>query len=455
MALFLGKTYVVFGLARSGMATVQWLLDKGAHVIAIDQQKHLLQQALEKGAKTLDATDIDWASVTALVQSPGIPWKPNVHPITQKALDYGVPVLSDCDLLRRNNPDAHFVGITGTNGKSTTTAWVGHILKSAGRPVAIGGNIGKPALSLPQLDQNGIYVLELSSFQLDLSPSLNLDIAALINVGEDHLDRHGSMESYVSAKKNIFNVLDVSQVKIIGVDDSYSQQIYDDLCKDHLLVPISTKTSTKQGVYVEKNQLIDDMMGQKTPVLDLTQVERLKGSHNHQNMAIAYAICRSLGLSIEETVKGIITFPGLMHRQEWVADVKGVCFINDSKGTNAEATAKALDTFDTIYWIVGGEDKSDGIEPLLPYFPKVQQAFLIGAASKRFAKTLDGKVKYTVSKDLDVAVHDAFSAARKSDSRKKPVVLLSPACASYDQFLDFEHRGDSFKELVVELKNKT
>ena len=446
-------SYVVFGLARSGMATVQWLLEQGSKVLVLDNNPQLVENALAKGATAINEYNMDWSGITAVVQSPGIPYLPHPHPFTQQALDRSIPVISDMDLLQQENPQAIFVGITGTNGKSTTTALVGHILQTAGRCVAVGGNIGTPALSLPPLESTGIYVLELSSYQLDLSRHLTFHTSAFINLTEDHLERHKTLDNYSHAKKAIFNK---ATFKIIGVDTPYTQALYRTLQDDPSVIPVSVNSPQESGIFVSKNTLIDSIEGEPVDIINFSLIKKLKGLHNQENIAIAYGVCRSIGLEKNDIIKGILSFPGLDHRQEWVTTFEGVEFINDSKATNASAAAHALTAFDSIFWIVGGQDKSDGIDSLSPYFPKIKQAFLIGEAAHRFSKTLNGKVPYHLCYTLEAAVQKAFEQAKAykllTPLKQEPVVLLSPACASFDQFTDFEHRGQCFKNLIKTLK---
>lgn len=455
------KTYLVHGLARTGLAAVTWLLERGARVIAKDSDMGRLAHAIEKGAMTCEDLDIPWSTVSALVQSPGIPL---THPLTQEAFSQGVLVCGDVDLFRWSHPHAKIIGITGTNGKSTTTTLIAHILEAAGIPTAIGGNVGVPVLSLPELPQEGIYVFELSSYQLDLSHNLNLDYVGWLNITPDHLERHGTVDAYVQAKLKIFDHLDSFPKTVIAVDDAHSRQIFDRINRHHRDRISSISCLGEADVWVEDGLLREaslrerEGLGQgsdtQESIHDLRPYERLSGRHNHQNCAVAYGICRAVGLTPGQIFEGISTFPGLAHRQEWVAEIAMVKFINDSKATNGEAAAKALDTFNNIYWIAGGEPKSDGIEMLAPYFPKIKHAFLIGAAQGRFAQTIGGTASVTLSGDLENAVRQAFEAARDAVKREaccRPVVLLSPACASFDQFRDFEHRGDVFKEFVLRL----
>ncbi|MGH6954786.1 MAG: UDP-N-acetylmuramoyl-L-alanine--D-glutamate ligase, partial [Alphaproteobacteria bacterium] len=372
---------------------------------------------------------------------------------------------SDVDLLARARPESGFVGVTGTNGKSTTTALVGHVLASAGRIVAVGGNLGVPALSLEPLGKDGTYVLEMSSYQLEITPSLAFHVAVLLNLAPDHLGRHGGMAGYVAAKRAIFRGQRQGDTAVIGVDDETCRTIHRELVarEGPAVVPISatdTKSATgeprdqaaaKGGVTVINGVLRDFLSGGAGPVIDLGSAPALPGVHNWQNAAAAYAAARTLGLGADEIATALRTFPGLGHRQERVLTLDGVLFVNDSKATNAHAAARALACYETIYWIAGGLPKEDGIRPLEHYFPRVVHAFLIGNAAADFARTLKGRVPYTLAGTLDRAVSEAHARATR-DRRREPVVLLSPACASFDQFLNFEARGESFRRLVHALR---
>lgn len=446
-----GKKIVVFGLARSGLAAVSWLLEHGAHPIAVDSDVQKQKQALALGARVSSLDQLLWTDVAAVIQSPGVPLS---HPLSQQALRQGVPVLSDCELFRKANPDAFIVGVTGTNGKSTTTALIGHILKHAGYPVAIGGNIGIPVMSLPSLGGGGIYVLELSSYQLELSCALDVNIVAWLNISEDHLERHGSMNQYVEAKYKIFQHLKQAPKAVMGIDDVYSHEIYNKhrAVSSHTTVPVSCKNQLEEGLWVHDHHLYHSHNHQQSMISDLSQYPRLQGLHNYQNIAVAYGVCLQIGVPTAQILDGISTFPGLEHRQELVAEIDGVVFINDSKATNAEAASKALSIYSSIYWIAGGVPKSDGIHSLKPYFPQIREAFLFGQAETEFATTLSSAVPHSLCHTLEVAVKRAYEAVKKSPDGKG-VILFSPACASFDQFQDFEHRGRVFKHLVHQLKN--
>lgn len=446
-----GKKIVVFGLARSGLAAVSWLLRQGAHPIAIDTDPEKQQQALKLGASITPAEHVFWSDVAAVVQSPGIPL---AHSLSQQAVRLNIPVISDCELFRQANPEAILVGVTGTNGKSTTTALIGHILKSAGCEVAIGGNIGIPALSLPQLGAQGIYVLELSSYQLELSNNLDINVVAWLNISEDHLERHGAMDQYIEAKYRIFHHIKHSPRAVIGIDDSYSQDIYHKHCQSssHVTIPVSCRQRVEVGLWVKDHHLVKMEEGQEIIVAELSQYKCLQGQHNYQNIAVAYGVCLHLGIEPAKILKGIETFPGLAHRQEFVVEIDNVAFINDSKATNADAASKALSIYDNIYWIAGGISKSDGIYNLKPYFPKIREAFLFGTAQQEFAATIGTAIPYQLCHTLDEAVSRAYTSAK--ESLGKVTILFSPACASFDQFKDFEHRGDVFKQLVYKTSSK-
>lgn len=438
-----GKTYVVLGLARSGLAAVKWLRGKGAYVLVADDNAQKIAEAEALGAKAVSAT-IPWDQIAALVQSPGVPlWLPTPHPLTSEARHHNIPIIGDGDLFRLAHPESRFVGITGTNGKSTTTALVGHILNACGVDCQVGGNIGTPMLDLPNAQT---YVLELSSYQLDLSEALDLHVVGWLNITPDHLDRHGTLEKYVVAKKRLFQTHGLKQTAIIGIDDERSEFVWREISATQPTIPVSVNRLLEDGIYIKDGSLMD---GQER-ILDVKSLPTLKGIHNLQNAAIAYGVCRALGLGIPNIVQAMTTFPGLAHRQEWVRTVNGISFVNDSKGTNADATAKALATYEKIYWIAGGQAKSDGIDSLSSYFPKIVHTFLIGDAQDQFAATLEGKVPYTKSGTMEQAVADSCRLAR-ADAFSNAVILLSPACASFDQFQDFEHRGKVFCQLVQSL----
>ncbi|HVR66246.1 MAG TPA: UDP-N-acetylmuramoyl-L-alanine--D-glutamate ligase, partial [Verrucomicrobiae bacterium] len=365
-----GRTYAVFGLARSGMAAAKVLAANGARVWAWDDNTSAHGKAAAAGIPLVDLYHCDWAEISELMLSPGIPHTyPRPHPVAALAKQHDCAIIGDMELLARADTGARFVGITGTNGKSTTTSLIGHILKQAGLSTEIGGNLGTAALDLQPLDARGVYVLEASSYQLELMPSMVFDVAVLLNITPDHLDRHGGMDGYVAAKLRIFERQTPKQAAIIGIDDEHCRSIREQIIdlKQQRVIPISAANRAAGGVYAEAGMLIDDMAGDGRAVMNLADAPRLPGQHNWQNIAAAYAACRALDIAVEQIVAGIKSFPGLAHRQELIATIGGVAYINDSKATNADATEKALACYQPIYWILGGRAKETGLDGLEPY----------------------------------------------------------------------------------------
>ena len=449
-----GTSIAVLGLGKSGLSAARALRACGADVRAWDDDPARREAAREDGMPLVDLVKADLQDVPTLLLSPGIPHThPAPHPAVTRARAAGCEIVCDIELLARAERDAVYIGVTGTNGKSTTTALIGHILNQLGKRSVIGGNIGEPALSLAPMGADGIYVLELSSYQLELMPSAAFEVAILLNISPDHLDRHGGMAGYIDAKRRIFAGRTATSTAIVGIDDEASRAIYDELSASAgSAIAISVERPVAGGVYVAEGWLIDDRDGDAKRVIDLGGVDTLPGPHNAQNAAVAYTAVSVLtadDASVDHTAlaAAIATFPGLAHRQELVSVVDGVRFINDSKATNADATARALACNENIIWIAGGRAKAGGIEALAPFFARIRHVFLIGEAADDFAKTLDGQVPYTLSGDLAVAV---AGAAELAQSGPQPsVVLLSPACASFDQFPDFEARGEAFRAAVM------
>ncbi|MDX1401232.1 MAG: UDP-N-acetylmuramoyl-L-alanine--D-glutamate ligase, partial [Kiloniellales bacterium] len=407
-----------------------------------------------------------WTEVFALLLSPGIPYcHPAPHPTVAAAKQSGVEVVSDIEIFARAALPASIVAITGTNGKSTTTALICHILAHAGRKTEMGGNIGRGVLALEALGADGTYVLELSSYQLETTSSLSADVAILLNISPDHLDRHGGFEGYVKAKKRIFRNARADSSAVIGLDDVASRRIHKDLvsANKQQVIPVSGAKVIEGGVYQQDGNLIDDRYGMAEAVYCLSRSPALPGEHNAQNAAAAYAACAALGLPREDIIEGLETFPGLVHRQERVAVIDGISYINDSKATNPEAAARALACSQRVYWIAGGRAKEGGFEDLFPYFSNLAGAYLIGEAEEILAaaleKRLKGEVRVlrcgTLEKALEVASSDAKRDKMTTEEGDaeiiQPVILLSPACASFDQFPDFEARGNRFRELVAGL----
>lgn len=451
LSFLAGQTVAVLGLGVTGMAAARALADSDVAVWAWDDNPENRSAAAESGIPLVDLGESDLGQAAALVTSPGIPLThPEPHPIVRNARAAYCPVIGDGELLYRAQPDATYVGITGTNGKSTTTALIGHILRAAGRACEVGGNLGTPMLALRPLDEEGIYVLELSSFQLELNPSMVLEIAVLLNISADHLDRHGDFDGYVSAKRLVFRGQGPEHAAVVGVDDDHTRNIFAGLGTGDgpRAIPISGHTPTPGGVYAEGRKLYDQLAdGDRRMVLDLDEARALPGEHNAQNAAAAYATARSVGVDRQTACDALRTFPGLAHRQEVIKVVHGVAYVNDSKATNPEAAARALACYDNVYWIAGGRPKPGGLEILEPLLHRVRHALLIGEATERFSEALKDKVPMSRCGTLATAV----DAAREMAEREKlpgGVVLLSPACASFDQFSNFEDRGDAFRALV-------
>jgi UDP-N-acetylmuramoylalanine--D-glutamate ligase len=457
---FANRTVAVFGLARTGLGAVRSLVAGGTTVIAWDDSSTARDLGGQEGAQIMPWREWPWEKIAALVLSPGVPLThPKPHGVVEHANSAKVPVIGDVELFAREirpNRDlpgkSPVIAITGTNGKSTTTALVGHILTQCGFDAQIGGNIGKSVLELSGPSAKTIYVLEMSSFQIDLAPGLVPDVALLSNLSPDHIDRHGSMENYAAIKARLMRQTAKDGQVAIGVDDAYASAIFTQLsaaggAQAH---PVSVGKVLGRGIFVVDGALYDAMGGRAVKVMDMATASHLPGVHNWQNAALAYGAVRPFVSDTKAIADAIASFPGLAHRMEDVGHIGKTIFINDSKATNADATARALAVYPDIFWIAGGKPKDGGITALSSFFPRIRKAYLIGEAANQFARTLDGKTLYEMSGTLDVAVARAAADAAAS-AADAPVVLLSPACASYDQFKDFEQRGDAFRGLVARL----
>ncbi len=454
--VFEGQTLALFGLGLSGIASARALEAGGARVLAWDDAEDARNAAASLGIEIADLKGVDWSSVAALILAPGVPLThPEPHWTVKQAQTANVEIIGDTELFFRERDrlrsGARVVAITGTNGKSTTAALIAHVLAEAGLETALGGNIGTAILDLPPLSDTQVYVIEFSSYQIDLTPSLKADAAALINITPDHLDRHGDLENYAAVKARIFSGLLESGSAVIGIDDRHCREIADSLDGPYDVAQVSVKTSVDDGVSVSEGILHQIRGGVEKAVVDLAGIGSLRGEHNAQNAAVAFALGRSLGLELADIEKGLRTFPGLEHRMEEVGQLGKVLFINDSKGTNADAAAHALSSFENIFWIAGGLAKEGGISGLKDHFPRISHAYLIGEAAEDFAHVLQGKAEYSICGTLDRAVVAAAADAAASGSAE-PVVLLSPACASFDQFRSFAVRGDAFKSAVARLE---
>lgn len=481
-----GRRVAVFGLGRSGITAARALKAGGAIPVLWDDGVSGRLQAQAEGFVVEDLTTADWSGFAALVLSPGAPLThPKPHWTVDRARDAGVPVIGDVELFARalealpQGRRPKVVAITGTNGKSTTTALIGWVLQQAGLTVYVGGNIGIGVLALPEPTPGAVYVIEVSSYQLDLTTRFAPDVAILTNVSPDHLDRHGGMEGYVAAKRRIFQAQGPEAVALVGVDEDWGQGILSGLngrvitiCSSaHPRASGDPVLSQGQGAGDQDRGRTDEVDRPKTWVpafagmsgieampgairaegriiADIAQARSLPGRHNAQNAAFAYAAARALGVSHEAAVKGLLTFPGLAHRMEAVGHIGPVRFINDSKATNADAARQALSAYPKVFWIAGGKPKDGGIDDLTDLFPRVTKAYLIGEAAQAFARTL-GDTPHVISNTMDAAV--AAAAADAQAAGGDQIVLLSPACASFDQFPDFEARGEAFRAAVLNL----
>jgi UDP-N-acetylmuramoylalanine--D-glutamate ligase len=445
-----GKRVAVFGLGGSGIATAEALVAGGAEVVAYDDSEASREAASARGIPVEDWRGTEFAAFSSLVVAPGVPLThPEPHWSVQLAKEAGVEVIGDVELFARERrtvcPGAPFVAITGTNGKSTTTALIAHILRSAGRDVQIGGNFGPAVLGLAPLAPERHYVIECSSFQIDLAPTLDPTVGIHLNLSEDHLDRHGTIEAYAAVKERL---VQGARVAVVGIDDAWSRAMADRReAAGGEVKRIATQGSVKHGVWAVAGRITEPHGLAQTVVADMTAHPVLKGVHNAQNAAAAVAATRSLGLGLDEVRAGLMSFPGLAHRMEPIGRAGRVTVVNDSKATNADAAARALASFDRIHWIAGGKPKTGGIGALEVYFPRIAKAYLIGVAADEFAATLEGKVPYEKVGTMDAAVEAAIAGAT-ADGRDA-VVLLSPACASFDQYRNFEVRGDHFRSLVL------
>ena len=459
--LFAGRRHAVVGLGKNGLPAARALSAMGAAVTAWDDTPATRDAlaVLDLPGVTLrdpceGAFDFD-----AIVLSPGIPHElPAPHPVAARARAAGVPILTDVELLyqavRRSGSRARFVGITGTNGKSTTTALLAHVLRRAGRTVEAGANLGPAALSLPLLPDDGIYVLEMSSYMLERLASVRFNVAVMLNLSPDHIDRHGDMAGYARAKRHVFDRQTAADLAVLGVEDAASRAMAASLDQEGLergdldrgparVLRVSGSGPADVGCV---DGVLRDASG---PVLRMAETAALPGAHNAQNAAACFAVASFLGLERGEIASGILSYPGLPHRQQRVVTIEGVTFINDSKATNADAAERALLCYDRLIWIAGGQGKEGGIAPLAPYFPRIARAMLIGRDAQIFAGTLrQHGVPYEMVETLDAAVPAAYAAARAEGAA---VVLLSPATASWDQFRSYEHRGERFAELAQEL----
>jgi UDP-N-acetylmuramoylalanine--D-glutamate ligase len=462
VSVFLGRDVAVFGLGMSGVAAARSLTAGGARVFAWDDGEAARDKAQAAGVALADLRDINFKRFAALVLAPGVPLThPEPHWTVARAHEAGVEVIGDTELFFRqkaaDRSQAKVIAITGTNGKSTTTALTAHLLKESGRRVAMGGNIGTATLDLDPFADDLIYVLEFSSFQIDLTPSLAPDAAALLNITPDHIDRHGDIGRYAAIKARMFDRMGAGRDAVIGVDDAHSAAIADAVeAKESGIavwrVRAGRRLPDASGVWFEDAALHETLGDNEFSSVDLAGIPSLRGAHNWQNAAVAYALALSQAVDLDDArplAAAFRTFPGLAHRMEQVGRSGRVIFVNDSKATNADAAAKALASFDPIYWIVGGRPKEGGLAGLEEFHPRIAKTYLIGESSDAFAAQLGDRVPFEHCGTLDRAVEAAARDAASS-AADEPVVLLSPACASYDQFANYAERGQAFRRAVAQ-----
>lgn len=450
--LFHTHRYAILGLGKNGIVAAERLLTMGATIQIWDDQEKKRKEVPSELIPFIAPFE-DLRGFDALVMSPGIPHHlPKPHPVAQLAIEQSIQILSDAELLYRavkaSGSKARFVAITGTNGKSTTTVLLTHLLNEAGIHAMAGGNLGPAALALPLLDDQGVYVLEMSSYMLERFVEFTADISCLLNMTPDHLERHGDMQGYITAKHHIFDRQSSNQLAVIGIEDPICANIAKELRNQH-----SVQVETISGTNINANFWVKDqqLQDQHGAIADLTKAPLLPGDHNAQNAAAATAMALRLGLNKEQIQSGLSSYQGLAHRQRPVATFNNVTFVNDSKATNADAASKALTCYAELVWIAGGMAKSNGIDDLSPYFPRMKLALLIGKDAPILEETLkQHQVPYKIVHTLEHAVPEAYKFAQQHHIQ---TVLLSPACASFDQFSSFEERGDRFAELVMQLSS--
>lgn len=451
---FRGRAVALFGLGGSGLATAEALRKGGARVTVWDDAATAIQKARSAGFDARDLRELDWASIAALILAPGVPLThPEPHWSVKLAHSFRVPVIGDIELFFRERkvraPDSLAICITGTNGKSTTTALIAHVLRVAGFDVQMGGNIGTPVLELEPPSREAerrVHVLECSSYQIDLAPGISPTIGVHLNLSPDHIDRHGTFEHYASIKERM---IAASQIAILGIDDAASEAMALRHSKGGgRTVTISVVAKHGASIHLDGRRVTGS---HGNLLADLSGIGSLRGDHNGQNAAAAIAACLQLSVPEDVIQLGLRSFPGLAHRMEQVGRIGKAIAINDSKATNADSTEKALLAFDEgIFWICGGKPKAGGISSLKPCFPRVAKAYLIGEAAEAFGQTLGPAVPHVVSGTLAEAVKQAVTDAKEAKFAE-PVILLSPSCASFDQFPNFEVRGNAFRDLVEQL----
>lgn len=448
------KKVAVMGLGVTGLSICEALRQADAQLMAWDDQEEARTRAAQNGIPLVNLYEADFSAIDYLLWSPGIPaYYPETHPLIQKANAHKTRIATDIDVLALSQPKARYVCITGTNGKSTTTALIHHILEQSGMKTSCGGNLGTAALTLEPLDADGVYVLELSSYQLEMSQFLKSDISILLNITEDHLSHHGTMADYVKAKAKLFELTKKEGTAIIGIEEPETKVIYDRFSQSGQIQNVHALCVNQ--VYegfprMRDGWLCDELSNQEPFSSDFNEMSALRGAHNHQNALAAYIACRAIGLSAFEVISHIRSFPGLHHRQQLVTKINRIEIINDSKATNPDAASKALSCYDSIFWLIGGVPKSDqssSFDCFNPFLSKIKKAYLYGESAGLFEPWLNKKLTVERFETLDEAFFKASQDAIESGV-EGGTILLSPACASFDQFKNFEHRGDYFMNLV-------
>ncbi len=434
------QNVAVFGLGKTGLSVINALIKSGARIYAWDDHEEQIANAkmMNKKCNFIHPKEYNWHEISALVLSPGVPTEP--HWIVKLARRFDCKIKSDIELfLEAKTTNQKVIGVTGTNGKSTTTSLIGHILKSTGKKVAIGGNLGVPVLDLERDAE--IYVIELSSFQLELMNKINVDISALLNITPDHIDRHGSMENYIAAKLKLING---SKIAVIGCDNEITADIFNKFTGNK--IPISASMSPSLSFQCPGTVISLKLENHSLSVSDV----KINLMSNAENIAAAYAVCKILGVDSNTIINGIKSFSGLRHRNELLGKIRNVFFVNDSKATNAKSSEKAILSYENIYWIVGGKSKEGGIESLSKHFTRIRKAFLVGESTEAFANTMEDKVDFVKCCNLKNALKLAFEEAL--NSKEEVTILLSPACASFDQWKNFEERGEAFCRMFENLR---
>ncbi len=443
------KNVAVFGLGLSGLAAIKALISADISVTAWDDNQDNRDKAEVLGAVIFDLTQADLSVFDFLLLAPGVPYSFEPHAVVVNAQKHNLEIIGDLELLHRSGHEVKTIGITGTNGKSTTTALMAHILNECGVKTIMGGNIGKAVMDLDISDNIDVLVLEISSYQMDLCPTYRPDVSMLLNITPDHLDRHGSMDDYVGAKQKI---LEGQGVAIVSVDDDFTMKAFDSaFCQGiRKVIPVSVHSTIPEGVFVKDGYLIENKYGEDVKVGSLGGLETLRGLHNQQNAAFTYVAAKTFSLEDSAVFKAFATYAGLPHRQYLVTQNNNVSYINDSKATNAEAAAKALSSYDNIFWIVGGKPKNGGLKGLEIFKDKIKKSYLIGEATEEFSGWFkEYGFEFSVFEALNEATEAAYQDSK--DTESPATVLLSPACASWDQFSSFEVRGDVFTDKVLEL----